>query len=158
MNIRKKSQKQEKQVAKEVEGKTTIASGALYFQKADVRNDVYLIECKTTSKFYYSLTLATWEKINKEAIKDGLRVPVMCIDLEDGKNRMAVFSEPDFVFKDCYYLFAEVEQEEVFTSAKSCRVTSTPMVVSFEGLYYSLCVAPWDVFLEMTAEENCATI
>lgn len=158
MNVKKKSQKQEKQVAKEIKGKTTIASGALYFQKADVRNDEFLVECKTTAKFYYSLKIDTWERINKQAIKDGMRIPVMCIDLEDGKNRMAVFSEPDFVFKDSYYLFAEVEQNEVLTPAKSYRINSTPMVLSFNSMSYALCIAPWDVFLEMTEKENYATI
>ena len=152
MNVKKKSQKQEKQVAKEIKGKTTIASGALYFQKADVRNDEFLVECKTTAKDYYPLTLDTWNRINKQAIKDGMRIPVMCIDLEDGKNRMAVFSELDFVFKDSYYLFAEVVTDEIFRKAKSYRVNSTPVIVAFENLMYALCIAPWDIFLEMTKQ------
>jgi len=85
------SSKQEKKVAKELKGKTVVASGALWGSKGDVRSNEYLVECKTTSKSFYSLTKNVWDKIEKEAIKDGLRTPVMCIDLELGKYRVAVF-------------------------------------------------------------------
>lgn len=92
-----KSNKQEKAVAKSMDARVTVASGALFFQKADVRSDEFLVECKTTSKTYYPLTLATWTKIEKQATQDGLRVPLMCIDLEDGKHRLAVISILDFL-------------------------------------------------------------
>ena len=63
MNARKKSQLQEKSVAKEFNAKTVIASGSLWFANSDVRSDKFLIECKTTDKDYYSLTAKVWEKI-----------------------------------------------------------------------------------------------
>ena len=96
-NTKVKSNKQEKRVAKEIQGKTTIASGALYIQKADVRNDMWLCECKTTEKNFYSLKEKTFDKVYYEAIKDGLRMPVMCIDLLDGKHSIAVMRYLDFV-------------------------------------------------------------
>lgn len=93
---KKQSQKQEKSVAKKLNAKVTIASGALWGMKGDVRNEEYLIECKTTSKPYYSLTAKVWEKIEKEAIKDHGRIPLMVIDLSNGDNRYVVFNPNDF--------------------------------------------------------------
>lgn len=93
--IKKRSQLQEKSVAKDFNAKVTVASGALWGMKADVRNDKFLIECKTTEKDYYSLTSKVWEKIEQEAIKDHLRIPLMVIDLED-RDRVVVFRPQDF--------------------------------------------------------------
>lgn len=93
--VKRRSQKQEKSVAKQFGGKVTIASGAIWSSKGDVRNSKFLIECKTTEKDYYSLTAKVWEKIEQEAIKDHLRTPLMVIDLED-KDRVVVFRPQDF--------------------------------------------------------------
>lgn len=94
--VKKRSQKQEKSVAKDFNAKVTVASGALWGMKADVRNEKFLIECKTTEKDYYTLTAKVWEKIEREAIKDHGRIPLMIIDLED-RDRMVVFKPKDFV-------------------------------------------------------------
>lgn len=93
--VKKRSQKQEKSVAKDFNAKVTVASGALWGMKADVRSDKFLIECKTTEKDYYSLTATVWEKIEQEAIRDHMRIPLMVIDLED-KDRVVVFRPQDF--------------------------------------------------------------
>lgn len=90
LDTKRKSTLQEKRVAKELGGRVTPASGALWGAKADVRNDQFLVECKTTSKDHYVLNYSTWEKIRHEALRDGFREPVMCIDLLDGKHRLAV--------------------------------------------------------------------
>lgn len=152
MDIRKRNSKnQESKVAKELAGKVTPASGALWGAKADVRNDCFLVECKTTEKDFYSLTFTVWDKINKEAIKDGLRIPVMCIDLNNGKDRYAVMSVKDL-------------QDKIFSSLpslsnksiKSFRVkqpctaelysqVNKPTMIS--GTYYKLAVFTWDTFL-----------
>lgn len=102
-----KSNKQEKSVAKQFGGKQVIASGALWFASSDVRSDKFLIECKTTEKEYYSLTSKVWEKIEEEAVKDHMRIPLMVIDLED-RDRVVVFNPKDFVTPipspyDCTY-------------------------------------------------------
>lgn len=107
MNTKKQSKKQENRIAKEINAKVTIASGALDFQKADVRNDEFLIEAKTTAKDFYSLNVKTWEKIKDQAIKDGLRIPLMCVDLEDGKHSIAILNSLDL-----WGLFNEVIDEE----------------------------------------------
>ena len=93
--VKRRSQKQEKSVAKDFNAKVTVASGALWGMKADVRNDKFLIECKTTEKDYYPLTSKVWEKIEEEAIKDRGRTPLMIIDLED-KDRLVVFNPKHF--------------------------------------------------------------
>lgn len=94
--VKKRSQKQEDSVAKTFGGRVTAASGALWGMKGDVRNDKFLIECKTTEKDYYTLTAKVWEKIQEEAIKDHMRTPLMIIDLKD-KDRYVVFRPKDFV-------------------------------------------------------------
>lgn len=95
MTVKKRSQKQEKSVARDFNARPTVASGALWGMKGDVRNDKFLIECKTTQKNYYSLTAKVWEKIEQEALKDHDRIPLMVIDLED--------SHRVIVFKPCYF-------------------------------------------------------
>ena len=110
-----KSIKQEKRVAKELDGRTVIGSGAL-LDKADVKSDIFLIECKTTAKNFYPLSLATWKKIQKEALKIG-RTPLMYIDFNDdctNPNSVIVMNGNDF-----YYFFEDyVEGFEEKTSAK----------------------------------------
>ena len=60
---KKKSKKQEERIAKQIGGKTVVASGALWGAKADVRNDKYLVEAKYTDTNYYTLNVRTWNKI-----------------------------------------------------------------------------------------------
>lgn len=115
MKLKKMSQKQEKSVAEEFNAKTVVASGAKWGSKGDVRNDKYLIECKITQKPFYSLTKSTWEKIEKEAIKDGLRIPMMCVDVDNGVNQFIVMLYTDVpeeikdkyrdVYVACYSIF-----------------------------------------------------
>ena len=97
--IRYKSQKQEKSVAKQMDGKTIIASGSLWFADSDVRSDDYLIECKTTSKDSFSVTAKIWEKIEKEAVRDRLRIPLLIVDLRD-TLRYVVFRPQDFTLEN----------------------------------------------------------
>lgn len=93
--VKKRSQKQEKSVAKDFNAKTVVASGALWGAKGDVRSDKFLIECKTTEKGYYSLKASVWEKISEEALKDRGRIPLMIVDVKD-KDRLVVFNPKDF--------------------------------------------------------------
>ena len=94
--VKRRSQKQEKSVAKSFNAKVTVASGALWGMKADVRNDKFLIECKTTEKDYYSITTKVWEKIEDEALKDRMRTPLLIIDLQD-TDRYVVFNPNQFI-------------------------------------------------------------
>lgn len=92
---KRRSSKQEKDVAKHFGGKQVISSGALWFSKADVRNDKFLIECKTTQEDFYSVTAKVWEKIQEEATRDHMRIPLLVVDLQD-KERYVVFRPSDF--------------------------------------------------------------
>jgi hypothetical protein len=82
MTNRKLSQAQEKSAAKQLNGRVTAASGATVFAKGDVRCDAFLVECKATRQRAYVLRYSTWEKIEREALKDGLRIPLMCVDMQ----------------------------------------------------------------------------
>lgn len=92
--VRKRSMKQEQDVAKEFDAKTVIASGSLWFADSDVRSEKYLIECKFTDEKYYTLTAHVWEKIRTEAIRDHIRTPLMVIDIQG--ERFIVFNVEDF--------------------------------------------------------------
>lgn len=94
MDKKKKSQKQEKSVAKHFNAKTVIASGAIWSSKGDVRNNDFLIECKYTDRGSYSVTSKVWEKISLEAVNDHLRIPLLVIDIQD--TRLIVFNPCDF--------------------------------------------------------------
>ena len=106
-NTKVASKKQEKRIAKEMNAKVTVASGALEFQKADVRDDMFLVEAKTTEKEFYPLNIKTWDKISDQALHDGMRIPVMCLDLDDGRFPVAVMSIHDFEVLKGDHLFTE---------------------------------------------------
>ena len=97
--VRKRSQKQEKGVAKDLDAKVVVASGAIWSAKGDCRSEKCLIECKTTLKDYYSVTAKVWEKIEEEALRDGMRVPLLIVDIKD-KDRYVVF-DPNY-FEEVY--------------------------------------------------------
>ena len=115
---RKRSQLQEKSVAKQFNAKTVVASGSLWFADSDVRSDKFLIECKTTEKDYYPLSAKVWEKIEREATKDHMRIPIMIIDLEDS-DRMVVLSPKYFSTK----LDRGYECSQNDPNAKSFRIS-----------------------------------
>lgn len=131
-NTKVASKKQEKRIAKEMNARVTVASGALDFQKADVRNDRYLVEAKTTEKSFYPLSLSTWEKIEDQALHDGIRIPVMCIDLNDGKESLAILHHHDFDalrcgFSDKYHFVGTPP----LTAKKSIRIRDNILEVIF---------------------------
>lgn len=152
MRVKKKSQLQEKSVAKDLEAKTVIASGALWGSKGDVRHDEFLVECKTTEKPYYSLTMKVWEKIEKEATRDGLRIPLMCVDINNGEDRFAVFLEKHFKHYKTYY---DLETGDTcWCDKKSFQVIAPERVLMLcykdhRGETPVFVVAPWDDFLYM---------
>ena len=150
MKVKKKSQLQEKSVAKDLNAQTVVASGALWGSKGDVRHDNLLVECKTTDKDYYSLTLSVWEKIEKESVKDGLRLPVMCIDIKGGRERYAVFLDKHFSHYRSYSELAYLDLS--WTDKKSFRVKQPARIIMVsvknrKGESPLFVVAPWDDFL-----------
>lgn len=154
MQVKKKSQLQEKSVAKDLNARTVVASGALWGSKGDVRHDNLLVECKTTDKDFYSLTMTVWEKIEREAVRDGLRIPVMCIDIKGGKERYAVFISKHFKHYRSYDQIYDGEEtvwndKKSFRVDKPKRVLMTTVTVKKSGETPCFTVTPWDDFLYM---------
>lgn len=86
---RRISQRQEKQAAEDVGGRTVAGSGAAkHSGGGDVRKRGTLrIECKYTEKGSYALKLADLTKIKMEALKGGLEQPVMQLEFVSGSTR-----------------------------------------------------------------------
>ena len=92
------SSRQEKQVAKAVNGKQTANSGATKFSKGDVTSDDWLLECKTVTKARGQITVKQeWiDKNREEAFQMGKHHSAVVIQFEpDGENHY-IISERDF--------------------------------------------------------------
>lgn len=91
MNNKKYSNRQEKYVAKKIKGKKQPNSGATAFQKGDVRNDLFLLECKTatTEKKSFSIKKEWLEKIKEEAFAMNIPFSALVFNfggLDENKN------------------------------------------------------------------------
>ena len=86
------SSKQEKKVAKAVGGKQTANSGATAFSKGDVRNDLFLLECKTHTEFRENFTVKhEWiDKNREEAFQMGKRYSAIVLDWGDGEQHYLI--------------------------------------------------------------------
>jgi hypothetical protein len=75
--------KQEKQIAKDVGGRTTPASGAIKNNrlKSDVTSKNFRFEAKLTQKRSYSLNLDVLDKIEREALIN-CQIPVLTTDIQ----------------------------------------------------------------------------
>jgi Holliday junction resolvase len=96
----KRSQAQEKRVAKMTGGSTNAGSGNGWKRKGDVRaggREGVLIEMKRTDKKQITLKLDDLEKIRREAYAEG-RSPVMHIEI--GKRRWVLIPEEDWNYED----------------------------------------------------------
>ena len=127
-NVKKKSKKQEEKIAKDIGGRTTPGSGALWFAKADVRNDKYLIEAKFTDSNKYQLKYTTWDKIKREAINDGLRIPVMQIDIQGSQYALLRVEDLEALAQDngCVVLYEH-------TASKSKNIVPYPFELFYLG-------------------------
>lgn len=82
------SNRQEKRVAKQLNGKKVAASGATPFHKGDVLTDNFLIECKTKTKESQSFTIKKdWiEKNKEEAFAMGKDYSALAFDFGDSET------------------------------------------------------------------------
>ena len=92
--IRRRSQQQEKRVAKKVGGTTNAGSGSGWRRQNDVREDGVLWEMKRTDGKSISISLKDWEKLRTNALMED-RMPAM--HLEIGRRRLVVLSEDDYM-------------------------------------------------------------
>ena len=122
-NKKIKSNKQERAIAKELGGRVVTGSGCLWHSKGDSRTDDFLIEAKTTKNKYYKLNVETWLKIEKEATRDGMRRPLLQVDLEDGKDRLVIMNVFDFLAMDLdSEEFAMAERKPLEIETKSYKL------------------------------------
>ena len=153
MNKKRRSQKQEKSVAKDLIANVVIASGAFWGSKADVRNSIFLVECKTTEKDYYNVTSKIWEKIKEEAIRDSLRIPLLVVDLHD-KERYVIFNPLDFEkYPNCIiFNKGEINKQYRFRGYENYDL---PVKFYLKGInyVYSLIGMKIDEFLDFYKEE-----
>jgi len=89
-SVKALSIKHENKVKKFVAGRTTIASGALPFDKADVVKDNIRIECKATEKESIILKLQWLHKLQGECLAH--EIPVLNIQIK-GENYYLVRPE-----------------------------------------------------------------
>jgi len=82
------SSKQEKAVAKVVDGKQVANSGASDFKKGDVTTDSWLIECKTatTVKKSFSIKQEWLDKNKEEAFAMNKEYNALAFDFGTGNN------------------------------------------------------------------------
>lgn len=92
---RKRSGKQESRLAKQLNGHTTINSGATFGQN-DVVSDFCEVEAKTTIKESFSLKLSDWRLLRKKCALN--KIPIFIIDFEKSKDSLAVLTYEDLQF------------------------------------------------------------
>lgn len=92
---RERSGKQESRLAKQLNGYTTINSGATLGQN-DVITDFCEVEAKTTNKESFSLKLADWRVLRKKCA--GNKIPIFVVDFEQSKDTLAVLTMEDLQF------------------------------------------------------------
>lgn len=92
------SNRQEKAVAKAVNGKKVANSGATAFNKGDVQSDGWLFECKTITEERKSFTIKRdWLTKNKEeAFAMGKEHSALVFDFGDNGERYYVIDEKTF--------------------------------------------------------------
>ena len=88
-------QKKEDRDSKVFGSKKTPRSGGMWFAKGDSKSDKYLIENKTTTHESFAISIKLWEKIEREALLSR-RIPLLSIELGDGKQELIVMSMEDF--------------------------------------------------------------
>ena len=94
------SNKQEKQIAKALNGTQTLNSGATPFQKGDVLTDSFLIEAKTKTTESKSISIKKeWlEKNNKEALNMGKKYHALAFNFGPNEPNMYIIDE--YLFQD----------------------------------------------------------
>lgn len=100
---RQRSGKQESRIARQLNGHTTINSGATFGQN-DVITDFCEVEAKTTSKESFSLKLSDWRLLRKKCA--GNKIPIFIVDFEKSKDTIAVLT-----FDDLLFLIQQAENE-----------------------------------------------
>lgn len=96
---KKKSNKQELELAKRVGGKTQAGSGNQWHSRGDVEDKDFLIECKYTKHKSFRVSVDLWEEITEKAFTMGGKTPAIEILLGEGQEnlKLIVLSEDDYL-------------------------------------------------------------
>lgn len=91
---RKKSDKQEKRLAKTFGGKTTAGSGSV-FSENDVKTPLFDIEAKTTQSKQFILKLSDLKKMENRS--KFTKTPLFIIEFADDKSEYVVIRATEFL-------------------------------------------------------------
>lgn len=98
-STRKKSKVQEDKLALMLKGKVALNSGATFGQN-DVLVSYAEVECKTTSKESFSITMKDWNKLVKKC--SVTKMPMMALEFQNSKLDLAVIKLSDLKYLiDC---------------------------------------------------------
>ena len=93
--IKKKSIKQEKKLAKDLGAKRVPQSGAQSTSPNDIVKGNYVIESKATSKNSISLKKVWLDEVKESPINFG-KIPVLILDFTKTNDRYVIMDEKDF--------------------------------------------------------------
>ena len=98
MNTRKYSSKQEKIVAKSLQGRVQPNSGATPFMKGDVVTDNWLVECKTQLTNKKSITIKKeWlDKLEEERFAMRKQYKALAFNFGPGENNFYILDDKTF--------------------------------------------------------------
>lgn len=116
-----RSEKQEKRVAKDLDGKRQPASGSRWGYRRDVVTPRFLIETKTTKANQYSVLFKDLAFIRKQAYLTG-KIPVYLVSLLD-TSEVAILPDNDV---------GEDEIESTTSATMSIQITSKSFRVTLE--------------------------
>lgn len=94
--MKKPWQVKEKKDVKDFGGKPTPRSGGVWKFPGDSKNNVFLIDSKTTEKKSFSVTLKMWHKINREALLNR-RIPLLSIQFLKDNTEVVVMGKSDLL-------------------------------------------------------------
>lgn len=96
---KRRSDKQERELAKRVGGKAQPGSGNQWHSKGDVIDKDFLHECKYTKNKSFSISIDLWNEIDMKAFQMGGKRPAIELILGVGEEnlKLIVLSEDDYL-------------------------------------------------------------
>lgn len=156
MNVNKKiSRKREQKIAVSIKGKAHPGSGAVWYKKGDVSNDIFQIEDKFTRSDAYSLSIDTLKKIEVQSKKIS-KIPVFSIGYISVQRNYAILRKQDV---HCRFLCSKtyegkksilLEEEDMWIYflrkyTENKEVLSAISLILSSKEYY---IFEWNVFLK----------
>lgn len=92
----KDSQRQERTLARSLNGTVNSGSGNGWIRKGDVRTEDELFELKITDAKSYSLKDVELEKLTNQALVDG-RMPIFMVQFKTTGNEWVIMSKDDYL-------------------------------------------------------------